>query len=54
MAYFEQHGAMHGWLGHPAAPVLQFVCDQCAETIVPFKGPKGTFGRHFDTGWHSS
>jgi hypothetical protein len=33
MAYFEQHGSMHGWNDsggyHPPAKVLRRICDTC-------------------------
>jgi hypothetical protein len=51
MAYFEQHGAMHSWLGKPAAPVLGVVCDACAESVVPFDRTKRVGSQHWDTGW---
>ena len=55
MAYFEQRGAMHGWWrsdgGYvPAAPVGRILCDDCGESELPLK-PKGTIGRHWDTGF---
>lgn len=31
-------------------PVTKVYCDTCAETELPLK-PKGTIGRHWDTGF---
>ena len=52
MAYFN--GGIHGtWTkdGYvPAAPNTRTLCDECAEIELPLK-PKGTMGRHWDTGF---
>lgn len=41
MAYFSQNGAMHGWNGPdgyiPPAPITRILCDDCAESEVPFE-----------------
>lgn len=52
MAYFN--GGIHGWNSPggyvPPKPTTRVLCDDCAEIELPLK-PKGTLGRHWDTGY---
>jgi hypothetical protein len=52
MAYFKGGDGGYYWLGEykPFVPISHICCDACAETYVPLK-PKGTIGRHWDSGY---